>query len=367
MAVATFQPGPLSARGVTGTDLFDSGVEAQQSMMQRASNIRQSQQMEEMRAQEIQKQRILMPVLQAKAQADQISAVSSIANATRIQNLRGQAGAVSKAANDEFLDAMQLADWNEKANTLAGLQAKYQWMSLIPEYKGFVDTINDERLKAHGAAIADAKMEEQLTAADIAHQRAIEVATIGAGAKTTAAETAAGSRQAVADTNAGSRVEVAKISAGGHAENRDARINIAKYKALQQSALDADRQAAKATDDDQAKLLRQHAEQFRAAAEKELAKPAEPVKFNVPGAEAGATPTAPEDTPATEETPAEDAQEKKLYVPPAQPGESPQFSPSVKKPEDVLAAMQQMVNDGVVTPEQARDTLKKLGFKPKGK
>lgn len=339
-------------------------------MMQRASALRQSQQMEQMRAEEIQKQQILLPVIKAKAQADQISAVSSIANATRIANFRGQAAAVSKPANDEFLDAMQLADWNEKASALAALQAKYQWMSLIPEYKGFVDTINDERLKAHGAAVADAKMEEQLTAAQIAADTRQSVAETLAGSRTAVAETSAGARRDVADTNAGARVTAAQLSAEGHAASRETRLDIAKYKALQQSALDADRQAAKATDEDAAKLYRKHAEEFRAQAEKELAKPADPVKFNVPGGDGVSSPSAsPEDTPAEEPAAPEDtqAEEPKLYTPPAEAGGTPTFTSAVKKPEDVLAAVQQMVNDGVITPDQARETLKKLGFKPKGK
>lgn len=368
MAESQLMVDPITSRGITGTDAFNSGVEEQQSMMQRASALRQSQQMEQMRAQEIQKQQILMPVIKAKAQADQISAVSAVANATRIANLRGQAAAVSKPANDEFLDAMQLADFNEKASALAGLQAKYQWMSLIPEYKGFVDTINDERLKAHGAAVADAKMEEQLTAAQIAQSRAIEVANIGAGARQAVAETTSGARRDVAETNAGARVASATLSAEGHAASRETRIDLAKFKAYQQGALDADKNAAKAQaagDSDSAALYQKHATEFRSQAEKELAKPAEPVRFNVPGAGA----SAPEDTPAEEPTAPEDtpAEEPKLYTPPSESGGTPTFTSAVKKPEDVLAAVQQMVNDGVVTPDQARETLRKLGFKPKGK
>lgn len=337
-----------------------SGIEEGQSIMQRASQLRQAQQMEQMRAQEIEKQRVLAPVIAAKAHADQISAVSSIANAARIQNLRGQAAAVSKPANDEFLDVMQLADWNEKASALAGLQAKYQWMSLIPEYKGFVDTINDERIKAHGSAVADARMEEQLTAAQIAADTRESVATTMAGSRQAVADTQAAAKTTVADTAAGARVTSAQLSAEGHAASREMRIDLAKYKALQQSALDADRQAAKATDEDAAKLYRKHAEEFRAQAEKELAKPADPVNFNVAPAPA-AEPVAPEDTPAEEDG------ATKLYTPPAQEGEAPTFTTAVKKPEDVLTAMQQMVNDGVVTADQARQTLKKLGFTKKGK
>jgi len=349
MAEATFSPA-----GVGAFDSFDKGVEAQQSMMQRASNLRQSQQMEQLRAQEIAQREALMPVVRAKAQADQISAVASIANNARMEHLRGQAAAVSKTANDEFLDVMQLADFDTKARELAGLQAKYQWMSLITEYKGFIDTLNDERLKAHGSAIADAHMDQQLEASQLGYERAIEVAKIGAGSRQAVAETTAGSRETVAETTAKARAASDATRAAISDENRAARVTLTKVKGLQQSAIQADKDAAKAAaagDDANAAVYRKHAAEYRAAAEAATAEPPPPVEFKVPGAE---------DTPAREESP-------KLYEPPAQPGEAPSFSPSVKKPEDVLSAMQQMVNDGVISADEARATLEKLGFKRKGK
>ena len=67
--------------------------------------------------------------------------------------------------------------------------------------------------------------------------------------------------------------------------------------------------------------------------------------------------------PITFNVPNVTAPAEKLYIPSATPGAIPQFAPSVKTPDDVMHAMQQMVDDGVVTPEQARETLKKLGFK----
>lgn len=358
MAEATFSPS-----GVGAFDSFNSGVGAEQSMMQRASAIRQSQQMEQMNAQEIAQRQILAPVIQAKAQADIISAKSAIANSTRIQALRGQAAAVSKDANNEFLDVMQLADFNSKATALAGLQAKYQWMSLIPEYKGFVDTINEERVKAHGSAIADANMERQLEEENIRYGRAVDVANITAGARRDVADVNAGSRETVATTNADARIKSAETTATARSDtadkNREARVTIQKAKGLQQSAIQADKEAAKAStagDEINAAVYRKHAAEYRSQAETALAEPPEPVKFSVPGAD-GVTP---EDTPAKETS-------ARLYVPPEKPGETPSFSSAVKKPEDVLSAVQQMVNDGVISEDQARDTLTKLGFKKKGK
>ncbi len=328
---------------------FAQGVSDRNSWMAQAQERQLREQEMQQRAQEVQKNEILKPVIEAKAQADLVGAASQIAGAKRIQEFRTQASLAFNTANNEFLDASQLADWNEKSNALAALQAKYQWMSLVPEYKGFIDTINDERLKAHGSAVADAKLEEQLTAHQMQQEAATERANI-----------LAESRRDVAGTNAGAKVESAGITAKGRAEtsdkNRESRVDIAKFKTYQAAALQNDKDAAKATDADSAAIYRKHAEEFRAKAEEELAKPVEPVKFNVPGA-------APEDTPAQEAGPAE----TKLYQPPSQPGAVPSFTAAVKTPDDVLSAMQQMVNDGAITPEQARDTLEKLGFKKKGK
>jgi hypothetical protein len=41
------------------------------------------------------------------------------------------------------------------------------------------------------------------------------------------------------------------------------------------------------------------------------------------------------------------------------------LAPSVRTPNDVLAAFRQMEADGVADPETIRETLTKLGFKPK--
>jgi hypothetical protein len=349
MAEATFQPAVAPGSGV---DSAISGVDAGQSMMQRASNLRASQQLEQIRAQEIQQRAIMLPVTQATAEANKLSAVASIANATRIQNLRGQAAAVSKTANDEFLDAMQLADFNSKATALAGLQAKYQWMSLIPEYKGFVDTINDERLKAHGSAIADANMERQLEQSDINYQRAVDVAGIAAGARQSVAETNAGSRETVADTNATARRDVAATSAGAKTDATDASMARTEVRGNLQSALEADKEAIKYEIDrnpEAAEQARKRAQQFRDAA-KSTAHPAK--------SEAGAPFTVPGVT-----------DQPKLYNPPTQPGETITLSPAVRTLDQVTKALQQAVNDGQISADDARETLRKLGYKenPKSK
>jgi hypothetical protein len=199
-------------------------------------------------------------------------------------------------------------------------------------------------------------MEQQLEQEDTRFNRAVEVAKIGAASRENVAGTSAGSRETVAkigaesretvaETGAGARVKTAEIGADASKDTRSARKSLAKFKSLQSAAILNDREAAKATaagDADNAAIYRKHADEFRAKAEAELAEaeaPEETVKINGP----------------------------KLYTPPENPGEVPSFSSEVKKPEDVLSAMQQMVDDGVITDEQARETLTKLGFKKKGK
>jgi len=44
---------------------------------------------------------------------------------------------------------------------------------------------------------------------------------------------------------------------------------------------------------------------------------------------------------------------------------TPALAPTVKTPTDILKAVQQMVDDGVLDAAAARETLTKLGFKKK--
>jgi len=345
---ATFQPAVAPGSSV---DSAVSGIEAGQSMMMRASQLRQQAQMEQMRQNQLEEQQILMPVIRAIAQADQLTAVSSIANAARIQDLRGQAAAVSKPANDEFLDAMQLADFNSKATALAGLQAKYQWMSLIPEYKGFVDTINEERIKAHGSAIADANMERQLEQSQTNYDRAVEVANINAGARTAVADVNADVRRDVATTVADSRRDVAVTGADARKEAVSGSMARTEVRGDLQAAIEADKEAAKFSangNETEAAEAR-----GRAQAHRESAK----LKANPP-TPAGEAFTIPNVT---------DAKGKKLYNPPAQPGEPISISQEVRKPEQIIEALQQAVDAGDMSEDEARATLEKLGFKRKGK
>lgn len=179
MAEASFTP---AAPFDMGTRSFQTGLDRQQSMMERASRNRQNDQMEQMRAQEIERARVLMPVIRAKAQADISTANASIANNTQIEMLRQKAADVSPVANAEFLEAIQLSDWDQQETELAKLQAKYQWMNSLPEYKGFVDTLNNKRTDAFKAATIDRQMQASIEEHDRQREAAREVAQIRADA-----------------------------------------------------------------------------------------------------------------------------------------------------------------------------------------
>lgn len=351
MAEVTFQP--ATAPGELTRD-YNAGFDRSVSMMQRAAQFRQEQQL---RQQQIEANKVLAPLHEAQAQAQIVGAGAAIANNTRLQQLRTQAALASKPANDEYLAATSLSDWNEQELELGRLQAKYSWMGNVPEYKGFLDTIDTARSNALKRSLLDQQIEEAHFRAETAAQAREAAAETYAQSRRDVAETNADARTDVAATNAEAKVESTTIASGARAQsstaNREARATEDEYKASQRAAITADQNAAKASaagNEEQAAQHRKQAEAFRAQAAAVHQKPSEPTKFTVPGLDG-----------------APEKPEKKLYTPPAQPGQAPQFSPAVKTPEDVLSAMQQMVNDGVIDADQARETLRKLGFKPKGK
>ncbi len=350
MAEASFQP--ATAPGELTRD-YNAGFDRSVSMMQRASQFRQQQRLNE---QQIAANEVLAPLHEAEARAKIVGAGAAIANNTRIADLRTQAALASKPANDEYLAATQLADWDEQEMALGRLQAKYSWMGNVPEYKGFLDSIDTARSNALKRSLLDMHIEDAQFRAQTAAEARQTAAETQATARTDVAAINAGSRENVAETNATAKTDTATITSQSRSAsstaNRDARATEDEYKASQRAAITADQNAAKASlagNEDEAAFHRKQAEKFRQQATTIHTKPSEPFKFTVPGLDG-----APE-KPAT-----------KLYTAPASPGQTPQFSPAVKTPEDVLSAMQQMVNDGVIDADQARETLQKLGFKKKG-
>jgi len=275
-----------------------SGIEAGQSIMARkqAMRLREEQNQRDQFKFEAQK-----PVIIANAYADIASAKASVDNATRQEMLRAQAAKESTAYNDEFLRAMRYdsrfdveasdgtpeGDQAQQAATeyatqetldtrsqkLAELKSKIGWMSLLPEYKGFVDTVSTEANKAHLEAAGNSKLTELMatakTRADVAKYAAdagVVKEGIKADARRTSAELYSGSRERIAEINSDTKLSL---------QERQAKINAEKQGAmladLNARAVEADQQAAEASaagDEQTAALHRQVASSYRDAVQK---------------------------------------------------------------------------------------------------
>lgn len=321
------------------------------SMMQRAQQFEQDQQL---RQQQIIENQVLQPVHEATAKAAIVSAGSAIATATRQQQFRAQAALAAPQAQNEFLDATQLADWDAQQAELGRIQAKYAWLGNLPEYQGFLKTVDEARINAVARQHADQAIEAHQTAVETAAQASIERTGITAGSRENVAETQAGARVESADIAGKSRVDSATIRA-----TAPKTYELETTMKLMQDAIDSgDTEGAAVYAARASKLNHIHVTQDEQAAG------VKPVDTTVhPKAKPASAPVTPVQINVPNVTPVSAA--PKLYIPPANPGEAPKLAPNVKTPEDVLHAYQQMVDDGVLTPEQARDNLIKLGFKKK--
>ena len=357
---ATFQP---AAPVGSGVESAYRGIEQADSMMQRASQLRQQQQMEQLRQDQIEQEKILMPVKVAQAKADIITAGASVALATRQQQIRQQAGAVANQANDEFLGALKLADWESQGAELAGLQAKYSWMGTLPEYKPFLEAVDKARANAINRALTDQTIEGHMEQARILSAGREKVAGITGDTRETVAQIAAGARTGSSEIAGKARVDAAQIAADTRASGHDATTARTEYKTLMTAADHADANAVKMEaqgNADEAKVYKNHAKELRDRAAQVIAKPPAEA-FRVPGVT---------DKPAVEKNaPTQEpvTQEPKLYLPPEREGMIPDFSPEVKTDEDRYAAVTQMINDHMLTGAQAREYLISLGWTPKSK
>lgn len=275
VAESTFTP--ATAPGEITRD-YNAGFDRSVSMMQRATAFRQQTQLQQ---QQIAANEVLAPLHEATAQAQIVGAGAAIANNTRIQQLRTQAALASKPAQDEYLAATQLSDWNEQELELGRIQAKYSWMGNVPEYKGFLQTIDTARSNALKRSLLDQQIEE-------AHFKA---------------ETAAQARQAAAETYAASRTDVANINAdsreGVAQTNADAKVaraslptqhvfELEKMKALRDQANESGDTASAAIFDGRIKKLNNIAQSSGSAIAAALGDNGTPA----------ATPTAPVPAPA---------------------------------------------------------------------
>lgn len=185
-----------------GTDF----IGGQMSIMERAQRMRHSAEVQDMRKQEFALEQAkftaMLPAIIAKREADIVSAKASVDNAARMEQFRTKAAASSVDYNERFQNILTIPDSQDRADTLAAFQSEVAWMDVLPEYKGFVDTVNNARAGSFTMAITNLKLDE-----------ALEVARTSAAARTSVAETAAGARMANANTYTQSRERIAAIQA----------------------------------------------------------------------------------------------------------------------------------------------------------
>lgn len=245
-------PSPASTALYAGIDQGESMMDRAQARQLRASRDQRDQAAED-RAQAA--YTLLRPVEIAKAQADLAANVATLANARHMEELKKKAAEDSVQAAKDFTEANQLADFDSKASALAQVQAKYSWLAMIPEYKGFVDTLNHTRAEAHLSAIADAKLEEQLAQAQAAQDARITAATIAAGSHERIAETNAGSRETIAASNADAKLGASQITAKGRYDA--AKLRADRAYAFEQAVEKRD-EALQAGDTEKAQLYQDH-------------------------------------------------------------------------------------------------------------
>ncbi len=279
MAEASFTP--ATAPGEITRD-YNTGFDRSVSMMQRAAQFRQQQQLqgqqEQLNKQQIAANEVLAPMHEAEAQAKIVGAGAAIANNTRISQLRTQAALASKPAQDEYLQATQLADWNEQELELGRLQAKYAWMGNVPEYKPFLDTIDTARSNALKRVILDGQIEEAHFRAETAAQARLEAAETAAKSRTDVAGINADSRETVADTNVQGRLDRAKLPTQHVFE-------LEKMKALRDQALESGDQASASIFDNRIKKLNNIAQSSGSAIASALSdNPAAPAASPAPAA-----------------------------------------------------------------------------------
>jgi hypothetical protein len=345
-----------------GTDFLGQ----QQSIMQRAQSRRIQHEQNEMDKQKFQ---AFLPAIIAQREAEIVSAKAAVDNAAQMEMFKAKAAANSVDYNNRFQNLLSLSDPNERSKNLAAFQSEVAWMSVLPEYKGFVDTVNNERAGAFTMAITNLRLDEALERARQTSAAGVVKEEIRAGARVTSTDTRAASAERIAQINADTKLSVEDKRGRIQAERQGATLADLQSRAAQADQAAAD--AAAGGDERAAAAHRQAAASYRDAIttsttdagyapsaprdatqdprpSPKTSAPSEPIRFNMND---GSAP------PAV-------APAQKLYVvDPA--SKTPSFSPEVKTPQDILASVQQMVTDGALDRTQARAMLIKLGFRPK--
>lgn len=166
MAEAQFMPAQSDPAGQ-----FYRGAEFGQSFMAR----RQRMQWEaEDREEEKRSRALMQPVLEAQRQAQVATALSSLETTKQQQQLRSRFAAEAPVYNQKYMEAMKLPTFAEQQAALAKLQPEITWMGLLPEGKGFVDTVNNSRAMAFQSQMADEKIKATAQLSELENRRRLE-------------------------------------------------------------------------------------------------------------------------------------------------------------------------------------------------
>ncbi len=169
-------------------------AEAMQSWMGQAQE-------RQLRQQQIEKNQmdlsILRPVLAARQQAEALGVAADIATAKAkltndaITNVtRVRYATESAQAQKDFLDAHAIPGWDEQANALSNLQQKYSWMSVLPEAKGFMASLDSARANAEMRGRVDTQNEQMQALTQARVDEALQAAQIRADAEAQRAQIA---------------------------------------------------------------------------------------------------------------------------------------------------------------------------------
>lgn len=202
-------PGAIAAAGFNAFD-------RSQSMMQRATAARQQ---EEMNRMQMQKVRAEMPAIIAKARADEVSSQAALRARDQMENLRRNGAAASVQANEEYIGALAIPDWDEQSRVLSKLQAKYGWMANVrdesgqPIYKGFLDTLDNSVANAYMRGQIDKTISGQIQIQGDKSETALEVAKARAATQKEIADERTRTQTAIAAERAQTQKEIAELKA----------------------------------------------------------------------------------------------------------------------------------------------------------
>jgi hypothetical protein len=173
----TFAPPGFAA------DAAISGYSQGQSIMQRAQDMRIQRERD---AQQSEEDPLRLEAMRTTNEANRVTSLATVQNYNQVQDLRKRFGETAPAAQKEFEDAMQLPSYDDQQRALSVLQQKYNWMSLLPEGKPFVQTVANTRLTAAQSALADRHLNAELTLQSAKHSAMLdEIAAKGTEQRST--------------------------------------------------------------------------------------------------------------------------------------------------------------------------------------